>query len=200
VTGLRLRCNRTSQCLRGIPANTGVRGAADCRPQANSASSSALSPATFARVPRSLLTLDLSSAPWSAKINFMEGGRTVGTRFRAGRWEPFNDDMPRLSINCVNPFIAVGSCPSAAAGGRPLRHRFYLFCSQKRFLLDFLEITAVACSTTFIEVPVRRYCHGHVASRVSRARGAARDRESGCGQQQLPSKQRRPRRLCRAMP
>jgi hypothetical protein len=200
VTALRLRCNRTSQCLWEISANTGVGEAAYWRPQATSAPSAAPSPVTFARVPRSLLTLDLSSAAWSAKINFVEGGSVVGTSFRVGRQQPCDEGTPQPSIKRVSPFIVGGSHPSTTAGSHPPRHGFYLFCSQKRFLLDFSEISAVACSTTFIEVPVQRYCRRDVASRGSRARGAARDRESGCGQQQLPSKQWRHRRLCEAMP
>ena len=188
------------QCLREIPTSTGIRSATYCRARALSAPTGTPPRADLTLVPRSLLTLDLSSARRFAKINFVAGGTTMGTKIRAGQKASLDGCSLQPSVNCLSPFISGGWHTSVAASRPRLGAGFYLFCSQERFLLDFLEISAVACSTAFIEVPVRRCCHEQVASHESCARGAAKDRESGCGQQHQPSKQRRHRRLCRAMP
>ena len=200
MTALHLRCYPTNQCFREILANTRLRDIANCPAQATSPPSGAAFRATAARVPRSFLTLDLSSAEWSAKINVVEKGCAVDARTGAGRRASLNDPSLQPSINFANPFIAGTSCASQAEERRRLLRRFHLFCGQTRFLLDFPQRCTVACSTTFIEVPGRQCCHGHEATRGNRARGAAKDRESGCGQQHLPSRQRRHPRLRKAMP
>jgi hypothetical protein len=182
VTALRIRCNRASQCLWAIAANASVRAAASRRIQTVSMPSSPYSRVLFARSERSLLTLDLSSAAWCAKINFVEGGDVVGTKLRAGRTASFNNGPRRPKFNCFGSFISGGQRRLPLAGGSLLTTRFYPFCRSERFLLDFLEISAVACSEAFIEVPVRPRCLERVASRERCARGEAKDRESGCGQ------------------
>jgi hypothetical protein len=182
VTGLRVRRTRASQCLWEITVNASVRGRANCRAQAISASSGASSRALSTGSTRSLLTLDLSSAAWCAKINFVEGGDVVGTRLRAGRAAWSSSALPQSAVNHLSSFTNGVSHRSRLAGKCRSVGRFYPFCSQKRFLLDFLEISAVACSEAFIEVPVRPRCQEHMASRERCARGEAKDRESGCGQ------------------
>jgi hypothetical protein len=174
--------SRPSQCLRGIAANTSVRGAASRRIHAVPMPSSECSRALSVRSAQSFLTLDLSSALWCAKINFVEGGTAVGTRLRAGRTASFNNGPPQSKVNCFGSFISGGRRRLPLADGSLLTASFHPFCRAERFLLDFLEISAVACSEAFIEVPVRPRCPKRVASREHCARGEAKDRESGCGQ------------------
>jgi hypothetical protein len=135
-----------------------------------------------ARSGRSVLTLDLSISIWSAKVKFVEGGGVAGMRLRAGRTVSFNDDQPQSTIVRFCSFIS-GQLRWLTFAGKhlpaPIFSRFY---RAKRFLLDFSEISAVACLEAFIEVPVRPRRLERGGSRRSCARGEATDRESGCGQ------------------
>jgi hypothetical protein len=133
-------------------------------------------------VGRSVLTLDLSISVWSAKVKFVEGGGVAGMRLRAGRTVSFNGDQPQSTIVRFRSFIS-GRLRWLTLTDKhlpaPIFSRFF---RAKRFLLDFSEISAVACLEAFIEVPVRLRRLERGGSRRSCARGEATDRESGCGQ------------------